>query len=67
MGGVDTVRDSVEEVCVVVIAAEAPSELMSVLTVDVGILDGVLAFPRLLVSDVPETELEVDNLAPEFV
>ena len=66
-GGVDTALGSVEEMCIVVLTTEAPSELKSVLISDVDILDGVLLFARLLISDVPETELEVVNLAPEFV
>lgn len=65
--GVDTALDSVEEMCIVLLATEVPSEPKSVLILDVDILDGVLVFARLLISDVPETELELVNLAPEFV
>ena len=55
VGVIDTALDSVEEVCLVVPAAEVPSELMSVLTLDVDLLD------------VPETEFEAVDLAPEVV
>ena len=67
MGVVDIALDSVEEVCLVVAAAEAPSEFTSVLALDVDLLDGVSDVAGSLMSDVPETELEVMDLAPESV
>ena len=67
VGVVDTALDSVKEICVVVPAAEAPSEFTSVLALDVDLLNGVSDVARSLISDVPETELEVMDLAPESV
>ena len=67
VGVLDDALDSVEEVCLVVPAAEVPSEFTSVLISDVDLLDGVSDLARPLISDVPETELEVVDLAPESI
>ena len=67
VGVVDTALDSVEEIRPLVPAAEVPSEVTSVLTLDVDLLDGVSDLARPLISDVPETELEVIDPASDFV